>query len=145
MVGCSGNEEHFLIQEGVFILLDCLQTHPISMKSVILGVLVDLSDDTRCIPHLQAWQAREGNRQKLDVLQTGMESISDTLHLSGRSLGRNGDSAVGTYFDVMRILNFNLLSNQAFGRYWLSCGGEKRPLSTWRGKTALSLLISTSR
>ena len=95
VVGCSANEELFLMQEGVFVLVDCLLTHPISMKSVILGVLVDLSDDARCIPHLQAWQAREGGKQKLDPLQIGAESITDTLHLSSKSLGRNNETAVG--------------------------------------------------
>ena len=95
VVGCSANEELFLMQEGVFVLVDCLLTHPTSMKSVILGVLVDLSDDARCIPHLQAWQAKEEGKQKLDPLQKGSESMSDTLHLSSKSLGRNNETAVG--------------------------------------------------
>ena len=99
VVGCNANEEFFLIQEGVFVLVDCLLTHPISMKSVILGVLVDLSDDSRCIPHLQAWQAREGGKGRQEQLQRGAESVSDTLQLSSKSLGRNTDTAVGEWYN----------------------------------------------
>ena len=44
VVGSEENEERFLDLEGIFLLLDMLESAPKDLRAPILGVLVDLSE-----------------------------------------------------------------------------------------------------
>lgn len=58
VVGCMLNENYFMEKEGVFYLLDILEASPKSMQSLVLGCLLDLSDNLKSLNHLIQW---EGN------------------------------------------------------------------------------------
>lgn len=102
-MGFSSNEEQFLAEEGVFILLDCLNTHPVSMKSVILGVLVDLTDNSRSLFHLHAWQSTSNNNRNQNngsllppILPNGSMSHTSSLYPdSDINIYSNNTSSIG--------------------------------------------------
>ncbi|XP_074659218.1 cilia- and flagella-associated protein 69-like isoform X2 [Tubulanus polymorphus] len=52
VVGCYSTEDIFLETEGVFLLLDLLETCPKSMHNLILGCLLDLTENPKCLPHI---------------------------------------------------------------------------------------------
>ncbi|CAI8001807.1 Cilia- and flagella-associated protein 69 [Geodia barretti] len=59
VVGSPVVEDIFLEEGGIFCLLDLLQVCPLNNQSLVLGVLVDLCENPKAIPHLAAWRGRE--------------------------------------------------------------------------------------
>lgn len=58
IVGCILNEDYFIQREGVFYLLDILEASPKSMQNLILGCLLDLSDNPKTLNHLLQWEGK---------------------------------------------------------------------------------------
>ncbi|XP_074659217.1 cilia- and flagella-associated protein 69-like isoform X1 [Tubulanus polymorphus] len=58
VVGCYSTEDIFLETEGVFLLLDLLETCPKSMHNLILGCLLDLTENPKCLPHINTWRGQ---------------------------------------------------------------------------------------
>lgn len=82
IVGCMLNEDHFILKEGIFCLLDILEVNlfvfhtlklktkqksiyirikaaPKSIQNLILGCLLDLSDNPKTLTHLLQWEGNE--------------------------------------------------------------------------------------
>ncbi|XP_064647870.1 cilia- and flagella-associated protein 69-like isoform X2 [Lineus longissimus] len=59
IVGCYTTEEYFMECEGVFLLFDLLENCPKSMHNLILGCLLDLSENRKTIAHINTWRGKE--------------------------------------------------------------------------------------
>ncbi|XP_066525431.1 cilia- and flagella-associated protein 69-like isoform X2 [Hoplias malabaricus] len=59
IVGCYTIEDLFLEKGGAFLLLDFLQLGPRSMKSVLLGTLLELCDNHKTLAHIEAWRGEK--------------------------------------------------------------------------------------
>ena len=55
------NHDYFLEQGGIPILLDLLEKCPPSMQNLVLGAVLDLSEDPKSVPHIVTWR---GHGQK---------------------------------------------------------------------------------
>jgi hypothetical protein len=55
VVGCSKNESHFLVQDGMEGLLHLLTAAPATMRKLILGCLADLLANPKAVPQALAW------------------------------------------------------------------------------------------
>ncbi|XP_063682904.1 cilia- and flagella-associated protein 69-like isoform X2 [Bolinopsis microptera] len=58
------NQDLFLERGGIPILLDLLEKCPPSMQNLVLGALLDLTEDARALPHVVTWR---GTGQKTAV------------------------------------------------------------------------------
>lgn len=58
LIGCVLNEDYFIQKEGIFYLLDILEASPKSMQNIILGCILDLSDNPKTLTHLLQWEGR---------------------------------------------------------------------------------------
>ncbi|XP_072561946.1 cilia- and flagella-associated protein 69 isoform X1 [Paramormyrops kingsleyae] len=56
IVGCYMTEDLFLEKEGVFLLLDLLQSCPQCMQNEVLGTLLELCDNPKTLPYMSAWR-----------------------------------------------------------------------------------------
>ena len=84
VVGCILNEDQFIQKEGIFYLLDILevawafelflsiqnriisdkfslQASPKSMQNLILGCILDLSDNPKTLTHMLQWESKDNN------------------------------------------------------------------------------------
>ena len=59
VVGFMPIEDYFIQKEGVFFLLDILEVSPKSMQNLILGCVLDLSDNPKTITHLLQWETKD--------------------------------------------------------------------------------------
>jgi hypothetical protein len=59
VVGNFRNEDLFLEHEGMFLLLDLLEACPSNMQSPVLGVIVDLCENVKAVPHVTSWRGKE--------------------------------------------------------------------------------------
>lgn len=81
VIGCMMNENYFMEREGVFLLLDILEVgsqyflflqncqllifikaSPKSMQNLILGSLLDLSDNIKSLAHLMQWEGKDNQK-----------------------------------------------------------------------------------
>ncbi|KAM6958962.1 cilia- and flagella-associated protein 69 [Aplochiton taeniatus] len=60
IVGCYTTEDYFLAKEGVFLLLDQLQSSPRSMHSPVLVTLLELCDNPKTMSHILTWRGPAG-------------------------------------------------------------------------------------
>ncbi|KAJ7991479.1 hypothetical protein DPEC_G00284300 [Dallia pectoralis] len=60
IVGCYTTEDVFLEKEGVFLLLDLLNSSPRNMHYVVLGTLLELCDNPKTMSHVLAWKGPNG-------------------------------------------------------------------------------------
>ena len=51
-------EDYFLEKEGVFLLIDLLESCPKKMHNLVLGCLLDLTENPKAIPHITAWRGK---------------------------------------------------------------------------------------
>ncbi len=59
VVGCIFNEDLFIQSEGVFYLLDILEVSAKSMQNLILGCVLDLSDNPKTLTHMLQWESKD--------------------------------------------------------------------------------------
>ncbi|XP_027021008.2 cilia- and flagella-associated protein 69 [Tachysurus fulvidraco] len=69
VVGCYTTEDLFLEKEGAFLLLDFIQSSPKSMNSVWLATLLELCDNPKTLPHIEAWKGKKGLTAQAMLLQ----------------------------------------------------------------------------
>lgn len=62
IVGCVLNEDYFIQKEGIFYLLDILEVSPKSIQNLILGCILDLSDNPKTLTHLLQWESKDNNK-----------------------------------------------------------------------------------
>lgn len=62
LVGCILNEDYFIKKEGVFYLMDILEVSPKSMQNLILGCVLDLSDNPKTLTHILQWEGKANIR-----------------------------------------------------------------------------------
>jgi len=61
VVGCFANEDYFLENEGIFLLLDFIEKAPSSLHNLIMTSLLELLDNEKSIGHLKAWRGEVDN------------------------------------------------------------------------------------
>ncbi|KAM9496452.1 cilia- and flagella-associated protein 69 [Clarias gariepinus] len=59
IVGCYTTEDLFLEKEGVFLLLDIIQSSPRSMQGMVLATLLELCDNPKTLVHIEAWRGEK--------------------------------------------------------------------------------------
>ncbi|XP_039593272.1 cilia- and flagella-associated protein 69-like [Polypterus senegalus] len=59
IVGCYTIEDIFLEKEGIFLLLDLLESGPKNMHIVLLATLLELCDNPKTIKHINAWKGKK--------------------------------------------------------------------------------------
>ncbi|KAI0219801.1 Cilia- and flagella-associated protein 69 [Lamellibrachia satsuma] len=57
--GCYTTEDYFLENEGIFLLIDLLESCPKNMHSQIFGCLLDLAENPKTLPHLNTWRGKD--------------------------------------------------------------------------------------
>ncbi|XP_041322133.1 cilia- and flagella-associated protein 69 [Pyrgilauda ruficollis] len=58
VIGCYMAEDYFIDQRGVFLLLDLLALKEKNLCNIILGILVELSDNCEAALHMNVWQGK---------------------------------------------------------------------------------------
>ncbi|CAF2057881.1 unnamed protein product [Rotaria magnacalcarata] len=59
IVGSVINEDEFIQKQGIFSLLDLIETNPKSLQNIVLGCLLDLTENTKCLHFMMAWQGHK--------------------------------------------------------------------------------------
>ena len=60
-------QDLFLERGGIPILLDLLEQCPPSMQNLVLGALLDLTEDPRAVPHVVTWRGK-GQKTAVSLL-----------------------------------------------------------------------------
>ncbi|NXV09090.1 CFA69 protein, partial [Cettia cetti] len=58
VIGCCIAEDCFIEKQGVFLLLDLLALKEKSLCNIILGILVEFSDNPKTISHMSIWRGK---------------------------------------------------------------------------------------
>ncbi|NXV68276.1 CFA69 protein, partial [Molothrus ater] len=58
VIGCCIAEESFIEKQGVFLLLDLLAVKDNNLSNIILGVLVEFSDNPKTVLHMSIWRGK---------------------------------------------------------------------------------------
>uniref|UniRef100_A0A8C3R1N3 Cilia and flagella associated protein 69 n=1 Tax=Cyanoderma ruficeps TaxID=181631 RepID=A0A8C3R1N3_9PASS len=58
VVGCYIAEDSFIEKQGIFLLLDLLALKEKNLCNIILGVLVDISDNPKTTSHMNIWRGK---------------------------------------------------------------------------------------
>ncbi|XP_013410709.1 cilia- and flagella-associated protein 69 [Lingula anatina] len=104
IVGCYVTEDYFLEKEGVFLLIDLLEVCPTNMHNLILGCLLDLTENPKAIPHINAWRGKDdmsaahlfcdiwrSEEREMGVQRDQQGAIADTsLPLTGQLQANQG-------------------------------------------------------
>ncbi|CAL8081359.1 unnamed protein product [Calicophoron daubneyi] len=72
-------EDYFLGQNGASLLLDLLEWYPRKCSSYLLGCLVDLTENAKCLPYLLTWSGCRSLEGQSSVPKTGLEAIATLL------------------------------------------------------------------
>ncbi|NXP91871.1 CFA69 protein, partial [Passerina amoena] len=67
VIGCCLAEESFIEKQGVFLLLDLLAVDDSNVCNMILGILVEFSDNPKTILHMSIWRGKR-DRTAANVL-----------------------------------------------------------------------------
>ncbi|CAF1002747.1 unnamed protein product [Rotaria sordida] len=59
VVGSVINEDEFIQKQGVFALLDLIETNPKSLQNIILGCVLDLTENIKCLHFIMTWQGHK--------------------------------------------------------------------------------------
>ncbi|CAF1072360.1 unnamed protein product [Adineta steineri] len=59
VVGSVINEDEFIQKQGIFALLDLIATNPKSLQNIVLGCVLDLTENSKCLHFLMAWQGHK--------------------------------------------------------------------------------------
>ncbi|CAF0835162.1 unnamed protein product [Adineta ricciae] len=59
VVGSVINEDEFIQKQGIFALLDLIESNPKSLQNIVLGCVLDLTDNSKCLHFIMAWQGRK--------------------------------------------------------------------------------------
>ncbi|CAF1089108.1 unnamed protein product [Rotaria sordida] len=59
VVGSVINEDEFIQKQGIFALLDLIETNPKSLQNIILGCVLDLTENTKCLHFIMTWQGHK--------------------------------------------------------------------------------------
>ncbi|KAK2187769.1 hypothetical protein NP493_155g04048 [Ridgeia piscesae] len=57
--GCYTTEDYFLENEGIFLLIDLLESCPKNMHTQVFGCLLDLAENPKTLPHLSTWRGKD--------------------------------------------------------------------------------------
>ncbi|NWX37642.1 CFA69 protein, partial [Notiomystis cincta] len=58
VIGCCIAEDSFIEKQGIFLLLDLLALKEKNLCNIILGILVELSDNPKTTLHMSIWQGK---------------------------------------------------------------------------------------
>ncbi|XP_030799792.1 cilia- and flagella-associated protein 69 isoform X2 [Camarhynchus parvulus] len=58
VIGCSIAEESFIEKKGVFLLLDLLAVEDNNLCNIILGILIEFSDNPKTVLHMSIWRGK---------------------------------------------------------------------------------------
>ncbi|NXO42484.1 CFA69 protein, partial [Locustella ochotensis] len=58
VIGCSSAEDSFIEKQGIFLLLDLLALKEKNLCNVILGILVEFSENPKTISHMSIWRGK---------------------------------------------------------------------------------------
>ncbi|CAF0790318.1 unnamed protein product [Didymodactylos carnosus] len=66
IVGSVINEDEFIQKQGIFALLDLIEKNPKSLQNLVLGCVLDLAENTKCLHFIMAWKGQ--NQQQFTHL-----------------------------------------------------------------------------
>jgi hypothetical protein len=61
VVGSYMMEEYFLEKEGIFLLLDLLESSPCNMRGLLVGCLLDLMENQKSASHVSVWRGKDNS------------------------------------------------------------------------------------
>ncbi|NWY24476.1 CFA69 protein, partial [Pheucticus melanocephalus] len=67
VIGCCIAEESFIEKQGIFLLLDLLAVKDSNLCSMVLGILIEFSDNPKTVLHMSIWRGKR-NRTAANVL-----------------------------------------------------------------------------
>ncbi|XP_074543190.1 cilia- and flagella-associated protein 69 [Halichoeres trimaculatus] len=73
IVGCYTTEDYFLAKEGVFLLLDLLNSSPRCVYCNVLSTLLELCDNPNTLSHILSWRDHSGQTAPRLLLQLWKE------------------------------------------------------------------------
>ncbi|CAN8184963.1 unnamed protein product [Coccothraustes coccothraustes] len=60
VIGCYIAEDSFIEKQGIFLLLDLLAVQEKNLCNIILGILVEFSDNVKTVLHMNIWRGKRG-------------------------------------------------------------------------------------
>ena len=103
VVGSVINEDEFIQKQGIFALLDLidvrislvfsltrlilLQANPKSLQNIVLGCALDLSENSKCLHFIMAWQGRQPQHHFTHLLCELWRDEEREIHVSEFILG----------------------------------------------------------
>ncbi|XP_034532195.1 cilia- and flagella-associated protein 69-like [Notolabrus celidotus] len=78
IIGCHTTEDYFLAKEGVFLLLDLLNSSPRCVHCIVLATLLELCDNPNTLPHILSWRDGSGQTAPGLLLQLWIEEEKET-------------------------------------------------------------------
>ncbi|KAL9868358.1 cilia- and flagella-associated protein 69 isoform 3-T3 [Geothlypis trichas] len=77
VIGCFLAEESFIEKQGVFLLLDLLAIKDNNMCHIILGILVEFSDNPKTVLHMSIWKGKRGRTAANVLIQLWRQEEQD--------------------------------------------------------------------
>ncbi|CAH8866943.1 unnamed protein product [Trichobilharzia szidati] len=76
IIGSNDCEDYFLMKNGATYLLNLLEWYPIESVNYLLGCLVDLTENSKCLPYLSSWSGIRPLNETIDDDNTTRQSSS---------------------------------------------------------------------
>ncbi|XP_059698880.1 cilia- and flagella-associated protein 69 isoform X2 [Haemorhous mexicanus] len=77
VIGCYIAEDSFIEKQGIFLLLDLLSLQEKNLGNIILGILVEFSDNAKTILHMNIWQGKRGQTAANVLIQLWRQEEMD--------------------------------------------------------------------
>ncbi|CAH8614617.1 unnamed protein product [Schistosoma guineensis] len=115
IIGSNLCEDYFLMNNGAIYLLNLLEWYPLESINYLLGCLVDLTENPKCLPYLSCWSGirplndNDDNDEENNLILNNRNSIKQQLNhleLTTSLLMKSPDPVVSTRLHKI-ILNTN--------------------------------------
>ncbi|NXH04731.1 CFA69 protein, partial [Loxia leucoptera] len=77
VIGCYIAEDTFIEKQGIFLLLDLLSLQEKNLSNLILGLLVEFSDNAKTILHMNIWRGKRGQTAAKVLIQLWRQEEMD--------------------------------------------------------------------
>uniref|UniRef100_A0A8C9NCZ2 Cilia and flagella associated protein 69 n=1 Tax=Serinus canaria TaxID=9135 RepID=A0A8C9NCZ2_SERCA len=77
VIGCYIAEDSFIEKQGIFLLMDLLALQEKNLSNLILGLLVEFSDNAQTILHMNIWRGKRGQTAAKVLIQLWRQEEMD--------------------------------------------------------------------
>nr|KAJ3420520.1 hypothetical protein HK105_005580 [Polyrhizophydium stewartii] len=126
------NEDVFFQNEGIFLLLDLLEDAVPKLKRHIMGCLLDLLENPKCIYHLLQWRMQRDVNKGIEHLLIEMWCSEEmmlgepAIDLAGKGVEPDGGRAIHELQENLRAKIYSMFCKLGFERFFDSLSGRER-------------------